>query len=228
VLPAESSCNRTTPSHHACSDGCLPAVKSLAAGAAGAADASGAGSSTAAAACSTLRALQLTDLTDQLAGKPGLWQALGQLTQLTRVELGMRQHVVAVSVERMRAVRALPALRALALGNIGRAKDDKDGALQPQLQLQLLAELTALQRLQLCAGFEAWQPVLGALGGLTQLTSLQLAQGASYYTGCRCPDQADLSSLPASLVELELDERMQPTGWGALPQLRHLVAPQGL
>jgi len=222
VLPAESSCNRTIPSHHACSDGCLPAVKSLAAGAAGA---SGAGSSTAAAAGSTLRALQLTDLTDQLAGKPGLWQALGQLTQLTRVELGM-QGVVAVSVEFMRAVRALPALRALALGNIGRAKDYTDGDMQ--LQLQLLAELTALQRLQLCARYEAWQPVLGALGGMTQLTRLQLAQGVDYYPGCFWPQQADLSSLPASLVELELDERMHPTGWGALPQLRHLVAPQGL
>jgi hypothetical protein len=226
VLPAESSCIRTTPPHHACSDGCLPAVKSLAAGAAGAADASGAGSSTAAAASSALRALQLTDLTGHLAGKPGLWQALGQLTQLTRVELGMRQHVVAVSVEFMRAVRALPALRALALGSFGRAKDYTDGALQ--LQLQLLAELTALQRLQLCAGYEAWQPVLGALGGLTQLTRLQLAQDSDYDTGCYWSDQADLSSLPASLVELELDGWMQPAGWGALPQLRHLVAPQGL
>ena len=221
-------CLRTTPSHHACSDGCLPAVKSLAAGAAGAADASGAGSSTAAAAGSALRALQLIDVTDELAGKPGLWHALGQLTQLTRVELGMHRGVVAVSVERMRAVRALPALRALALGNIGHAKDDKDGALQPQLQLQLLAELTALQRLQLRAAFEAWQPVLGALGGLTQLTSLQLAKGAGWFAGCFWPQQADLSSLPASLVELELDEWMQPTGWGVLPQLRHLVVPKGL
>jgi hypothetical protein len=203
----------------ACSDECLPALAGMVCGAAGTLPTS----------ASAVRALQLTLLSEQLAQQPGLWHGVSRLTQLTRLELGMPAYVYhQLPLDRMRAVLALPALRSLRLGFLSVC----DGDEQTELELQLLAQLTGLERLQLCALVDRSYP-MPALAALTQLTCLQLTDVdvvAANLVGDHDPwlVRADLSGLPTSLVELQLPTHLGPVGWGELPQLRHLVAPCGL
>ena len=188
--------------------GCLPAVKGLVLGTVkGLAPRAPASMG---AAISVLRSLRLTE---QLATLPGFWQGLAQLTNLTQLELelqGAGQWPRAEQDSGLLAVQALSGLRCLRLGNM-----------EPAQGVQLLPALTGLECLQLRGPRRwgaNWALLLPAVCGLTWLTRLQLDDLEGL-----CQEQ-DLSILPTSLVELELPEHALPTGWGELPQLRHLRA----